>query len=368
MDFARIWTSPFSTSYHPHPYPWCHSALPPGLVYIKIDKAASSTLAGINIRLAQRIGAKVLNGNVCSHTYWHERASSLTRQDKQQHKTKLHRHMKHKVDISLWWTFLRDPGQRALSEYYHFWVSRRGYGINYGIMLGFLKERKNFQCIYTMLHPNPEQVLAVSTMKLDGESSNKSSGSTSLSHSKLLHLLNSHILQQYNFIGLVERWEESLAVMRLLWKISLNDLIVLSAKKSGVYDDGRYNETCFRIKPQGEESDRQVAIHRKIQDYIASDFHHGNLDYDLYIMVNASLDKTIAALGREKVDRTRRQLQFLQSRVELECQNEAIFPCSNNGTRQLEASTKNCYWYDSGCGHACVDRVLEDMPIVDEKS
>ena len=151
-------------------YPWCNLTKQSydenskkyqqqQLVYIKIDKAASSTLAGINIRLARKVGAKVAaaqrqqqqqqddddsNNLVCSHTYRHGRASDQIEQTPQN---------------AIRWTFLRDPAVRALSEYYHFWVSRRGYGVKYGLVQPLLQKRKNFQLEYIMFHPNPQTVV-----------------------------------------------------------------------------------------------------------------------------------------------------------------------------------------------------------------
>jgi len=165
--------------------------------------------------------------------------------------------------------------------------------------------------------------------------------------------------------------------MKLLWNLDYGDLIVLSAKQSGAYDDGRYNNTCYLIQPSGwnqqqdheheqNQSKRQgklQKVYKHLDEYIASEYRAINLDYLLYDIVNASLDRTIALLGRDNVDRTERQLRVLRKWVESQCQREAIFPCSSNGTRQVEESSKNCYWYDSGCGFACVDRVLASYNI-----
>ena len=41
---------------------------------------------------------------------------------------------------------------------------------------------------------------------------------------------------------------ESLAAMILLWKLNVADVIVLSAKRSGGYDDGGYKGKCTKIQ------------------------------------------------------------------------------------------------------------------------
>ena len=39
---------------------WCHRGSRPGLIYMKLHKASSSTLSGINIRIATKVGERVL--------------------------------------------------------------------------------------------------------------------------------------------------------------------------------------------------------------------------------------------------------------------------------------------------------------------
>lgn len=385
-DISRPWKSRKTKSFD-----WCRADSSrnkdeidnplPGLIYIKIDKAASSSLAGINIRLAHKVGAKVLPprktnlhlSQVCSHTYTHGRASDIIRSlDGDNINNSLPTTT---PSLSrpphLLWTFLRDPVRRAVSEYYHFWVSRRGYGVKNGLVKPFLESRKNFQLLYVLDQKYPEQVLAraatatntTTTSNTDIRRNDITTG-TIVPPPPVWQLIQDHIINVYDFIGLVERMEESLAVMKLLWGVDSQDLIVLSAKQSGGWDDGRHNDTCYQIHPsysQGDDaSGGKNALSPYLQHYIQTDYRVGNFDYQLYDLVNASLDKTIAYLGHTNVERTRQEIRQLQSLVELKCQDEAVFPCSKNGTRQHDVSRKNCYWFDSGCGFPCVDRVLNE--------
>ncbi|KAG7348152.1 galactose-3-O-sulfotransferase [Nitzschia inconspicua] len=340
-SIARIWTWTPPPPITADLYPWCRpegsSMSLPGLMYIKIDKTSSSTLTGINIRLAHRVGARSEHG-VCSHTREHYRAYTRLSADRLRQSSP-----------PLVWTFLRDPTTRAVSHYFHFYVSRQGYGVQYGVMSSILDSLKNFQTLYVIIPPrkrgfsNPGNVLA-QVMESD------------LS----LAFLNEAVLQQYNFIGLVERFDESLAVMKILWNLDLGDLIVLSAKKSGGYDDGRFRNSCTKIVKPGDygQNSKEFKVLQRIQQYLWTDFRSDNLDFALYQAVNKSLDKTIAELGKLRVEQTVQQLRRMRGRVETKCQSSAVFPCSQNGTQQMEKSAKNCYWYDSGCAFQCVDQVV----------
>jgi hypothetical protein len=343
-SIARAWTPPSSswTSW----YPWCHSDESlPGLVYVKLDKASSSTLAGINIRLAHKVGAKVHHGGVCSHTKEHFRASTRL--------AGLHDESPF-PDKRLLWTFLRNPADRAMSQYFHFWVSRRGYGVNYQMLTAFLESVKNFQLRYILIPQHRSD-----SFEMDAVLQDIVQKPTRM----WLSFFDQFVFRHYNFIGLVERFDESLAVMTLLWKVEVEDVMVLAAKQSGDYDDGRYQDRCIKIVKPNDFSpvSKEARVLGKIKDYLQTKFVNNNLDYTLYNAVNASLDKTISILGTEKVDQTVRMLRLLREQVEAQCRSKAIFPCSQNGTRQLEFSSKNCYWYDSGCGYPCVDKVVETI-------
>jgi hypothetical protein len=236
----------------------------------------------------------------------------------------------------LLWTFVRDPAARALSQYYHFEVSRENATTSYAKLRPYLEKCKSLQYKYLLDVKNKKRYLKNTKDPVKS--------------------IRSKIMNVYDFIGLVERMEESLAVMQLLWNVPLGDLMVLSAKQSGGYDDGRYKDKCFAIQKPKRRS-------RRIQGYLQSSFMHSNHDYALYAAVNKSLDNTIEWLGTERVQSTARRLSTMRRTMEQECQQEVVYPCSHNGTLQEEAASKNCYWKDCGCGYPCVDRVLEDYSL-----
>lgn len=172
----------------------------------------------------------------------------------------------------------------------------------------------------------------------------------SLQEGSLQNYTLANILQELDFVGVVERMDESLVVLQLLMGLQPADMVVLSSKRSGGYDS---NKQCQWIQPS--------FITAKIQNYLETAFIKDNLDYVLYAAANASLDKTIHALGRELVEKQVQHHKQLQQIAEEACLERATFPCSAEGVYQPELAKKSCYESDWGCGHECVSETL--MPF-----
>jgi hypothetical protein len=161
-----------------------------------------------------------------------------------------------------------------------------------------------------------------------------------------------HTLQNYDFLGISERMEESLVVLAMLTRVPLADVVVLPSKVSGGYDDGKSPRGC-------------VLIHHKwstptVDGYLYGEFLDGNADYLLYQAVNISLDRTIDTLGRSKVQKGVRRYRKHLAKNERECRDRAILPCPITRPNQTLLSEQDCYFSDAGCGHRCTDQVLRD--------
>jgi hypothetical protein len=285
-----------------------------GLVYVKLPKAASSTGSGINIRIARSVGKRVLkkkgNKPKCAHTYQH--GDGFRRRE----------------SPSILWTILRDPSSRALSEFFHFKVSREGVVPTSESMIRFLRTRQSYQLHY--IYSERKKSIVVNTPA---------------------KVIRHYVMEEYNFIALVERLDESLVVMKLLWGLEDQDIIVLPAKQSGGYDDGRFEKKCTKIQP--------ASTPPHIDEYLRTNFTNLNSDYLMYAVANRSLDLTIEALGRGRVAAEVQKHRWLQRAAEEKCLSRTIFPCSASGTWQVHESKPHCYWADSGCGHKCVDAMFE---------
>lgn len=302
----------------------------PGLLFVKVPKTASSTLAGINVRIARKIGKRTMSKRsfffkknaICAHTVTHGRDLLVQKWPNQ-----------------LMWSFVRDPAARALSAFFHFQVSRKGVWPTMGHLINYMSEEScNFQFLYLSTHSNPKRHLKLHQKAHDNPST----------------LIHQYVLQKYDFLGIVDRWTESLAAMVLLWNLKVEDVIVLPSKLAGGYDDGRYqNAGCVKIH-EGSIGDKSY-----FDSYLNTTFRQQNLlDYKLYELANQRLTSTIQKLGVERVGQVQQTIEMYQKVAEAQCLSSAIFPCSSNGTWQYGKSKYDCYWFDSGCGYSCIDQVL----------
>lgn len=162
------------------------------------------------------------------------------------------------------------------------------------------------------------------------------------------------ILQGYNFIGVTERMQESLVVLKLLPQLELRDILYLSAKGSGGFDDGASQNGCTYIIPSFVSPGMKKWLAApSFQQRIAGD----QLLYDATVQ---SLDATIDSLGREEVERQVVIFRSALKKAEEACFEKTRFPCSSDGKRQ---TIHDCIWWDSGCGYNCLDNL--DIPELD---
>jgi hypothetical protein len=322
---SRVWNPRTGNNYS-----WC---VPPGvgeeetvvngLIYVKVHKTASSTSAGVNRQISRNIGETMLGtGKSCRQRSNHAKAVEF----------------RERKPPFLLWTTLREPSKRAISQFFHFQVSRRGVKPSSQNMINRLHADKNFQLNY------------ISTQEIPSNATHR------IAVQDPVKLIRRNVFERYHFIAITERMQESLVVMKMLWGLSDKDIIVMSAKHSGGYDDGRYKETCVKIQPSFTTPE--------VDRYIKRKFREDNLDYLLYAAANESLDLTISSLGRLRFDKELERHRRLQKIAEDACLDKTDFPCSSNGTRQPELAARNCLKHDMGCGYQCVNELFQKQTFV----
>ena len=298
-----------------------------GLIYIKSYKTASSTLEGICLSIAHNIARRHFNSSQtpCIHYNRHEFADK--------------RHHQRRGNPSILYSFVRQPDKRDLSHVFHFEVGRKNMEPTDKAIINAIEYRiKGRQVRYLV----PQKS---TTAKLWPKHEIRKDPD------KVAKIIHKRIIKEYSFLGITERMEESLAVMKILWKLETGDVVVLPAKRSGGYDDAGHENKCTRIP----KAFRSPAV----GEYLRDKYIRNNGDVLLYDVVNKSLDMTIDAIGRSKVESVVKEIRYLQQLAESTCQAKAIFPCSEDGQAQLELSERSCYVQDAGCGHECVDSVME---------
>jgi hypothetical protein len=150
----------------------------------------------------------------------------------------------------------------------------------------------------------------------------------------------------FDFIGITERLDESLIVMKLLFDLQVSDLLYIS-----VPDDLLdFNEThcVFLEEPFQYENEGRVINNPDYQKRIQNDLN-------LYQAANQKLDRTIDKLGRETVYQELQDYVQLLQKAHEACYDSAIFPCSLDGERQQNHS---CLNDDMGCNYKCLDKFI----------
>ena len=287
-----------------------------GILFVRNMKTGSSTLAGVAIRIARALARKTKKGGrekLCKVRWDHTPAFLLQYGQRDKRKSFL-------------WSFVRDPTDRAVSEFFHFGVSRRKMEPSDKNFVEYLMDRK-----YT----NNYFLQDMSTKQFRPK---LAPNVTSFVES---------IMDDYDFIGLAERMDESLVIMKMLLHLDMNDILYLSAKQSGGFDEGGYNKTCTYIVPSFVTSG--------MKHYFASPYwrKHTAGDCMLVQVVNRSLDLTIDALGRQEVEEQLAEFRLAKAYAEEKCGPSTIYPCSAGGVHN--ARNHSCLWWDSGCGYKCLD-------------
>jgi hypothetical protein len=168
------------------------------------------------------------------------------------------------------------------------------------------------------------------------------------------------VLHDYDFLILVERYDESLVAMQLLLGLSSADILYLPSKGGGSYipkkisrlRHGRAGSCVKSISSSSTPSPSLVEDYLHSPEWLAQNYG----DFLLYAAVSKSLDHTITeTLGKERFDTALQDFLQLKQEAYEACADQAMWPCGPHGEPQWKASKKSCYYKDEGCGYPCLD-------------
>jgi len=323
-----------------------------GFLYLKLFKTGSSTSAGINLRIARNVAQRLESSNKNKNGTDYRTAAEINVGGRENKKVKMCKarfdhvaasryYGQRKPQQSFLWTVLRDPDTRAVSQFFHFEVSR-----------GQIEPSdENFR---RYLHgPSRYEVMEIEDLYLRWLSLVEYKVNSTVE--KSVDVANG-IVQDYDFIGISERMEESAVAIAMILDLPLSDVMFLSSKRQGDYDDGgNKNKTCTFINPSFVTRDMDSAIREEAWQ------KRSRWDRALYRAANRSLDMTIERLGRDEFDaklaRYRKAMQVANNR----CIRKTVFPCT--GGEFHEPHETDCLWTDSGCGFDCLDSVANELRI-----
>jgi len=311
---------------------WC-SPDQSRIILVKVPKGASSTSAAVAIRISQRLG--------CQMAQW-----------------------KHKLAIkyadrgpeSFMFTTMRDPGARSISRIFFRDSARatdkyvlkqlKGDG-NVNYQFGAVSDgRGGFQLRWNSLQEIPRYSAWNSTQP------------TVVQNPQAVIQNVNHTMQNYDFILVTERMDESLVAMSIVMGIEVGDVLVTASKVAGsAYHYSMHKKRCTPIV----RSTQSPAV----KAFLESD-HYRALNYGDLLMhaaSNISLDLTIQRIGPERFDRAMAEFKRLRAMEQETCAPYIVMACSAEGVPQVKASAESCYIYgrDLGCGYKCVDRIVDSM-------
>jgi hypothetical protein len=296
-----------------------------GFLYVKARKAGSSTVAGVAIRIARSIAQqRNLSTPVCQVRFNHPMASKL-------------QYSKRNKMESFLWSILREPTRRFMSEFFHFGLSRNFIQPTDEKIKAYMRETK----------PAIENYY-LRWLAVDKPFSFRKD------HEKIPSIVKS-IINEYDFLGISERLDESLVALQMMLNLTTSDILYLSAKVNGGWDDGLYRSECYYISPS--------FVSESMRDF----FQHSEEWYNftvgdnlVYRAANASLDLTIESIGRKVFLAKLQKYRWALKKADEVCRKSVTFPCSPGGRRNEQ---NDCLIWDSACGMDCLDKFSYDFNL-----
>jgi Galactose-3-O-sulfotransferase len=348
-----------------------------GFLFLKPYKTASSTAAGIHLRIAKHVAQRQFQGVTTNdddvalslERHYNDRTitpaaaaaspSPLFCESRFDHGYAHHLFPRRNKNQSFLWSIVRDPQSRLLSLFFHFWVSRYGHKATTASFIDFAqRDFWDSQEHYLKVLSTRESSFQKYVARVAAESGRREAGgngTTTLTIAKSGYV--NQILLDYDFLAITERLDESAVVLAMLLDLPLGDVLYLSAKGQGGYDDGGFRHQCTRIQ--------KTVVTDGMRDFFQTPEWTNVVYWDevLYRMANASLDKTIdETLGRARFEQQLQTFRSVLAVSRTRCLETVIFPCSANGTRIPDNET-DCLWRDSGCGYHCLNQVAREFGI-----
>jgi hypothetical protein len=300
-----------------------------GFLFTKPFKTGSSTSAGIHLRMARNVARRTNQTfGICQSRFDHGLAPYPG----------YFLFHNRSIGQSFLWTVIRKPTARSISQFFHFQVSRRNVTPSDTNFKRYLVEEKSkrhkdyyIRSLSTRVRYSPREHNAT--------------------------ILAQHILEDYDFIGITERMDESAVVLMMLLNLKLSDIVYISSKTAGSYDAGGGKFSgCTRIQPSFVSANMSSFLKSKKWYKVVRN------DVALYRAANKSLDMTIDTLGREDFESKLAIYRKAQTKVHQECRPFITFPCTEEG-RFVPPKRTDCLWKDSGCGMECLDRIATEMNL-----
>lgn len=353
---------------------------PMGLCYLRIPHSAGATLKGINMRISynfpQRFGVE-----------------QCIRHDSDS----VGMHFANRDKLSYLWTFLRDPTDRAMSvigsklSQQLLQSNNRDSFVDATIPVGDSmvsndpnndKDIKN-----STLGSTSSNILVHRTLDMLQNATYKNGGIFSegrgglqhqvcmqenvemgdvinslnpteiVDHSRLLDRV-SKTFQKYDFVGLVERFDESLVALQLLLGLESSDVLYFAANRKDEWQRTRVGRRQFVCR-KSFDWEVDLVTQPLISNYLSNNKRWRAQNYGDYLFYQAasqSLDQTISKIGPDFFASELKKFRALMKRAHEECAPKS--PCSVEGRDQSDESRYDCM-EGFACGYRCLDGLID---------
>lgn len=283
------------------------------------------------------------------------------------------------------WSILRDPTPRTISQYYFFAISHGRQMPTDEHVLNWLRKTKMVEDYYarTLLtdyqYPGRDgKAIGVKNVKAieaainagvpipdadnadgdtDGDKDDVADDNANMNkvnnYNYGLESMKT-VMEEYDFIGITERFDESAVALSMLLNIPLGDILYLSIKQSGGFDYA-WNECMYIVKPY---------ISPKMRAYFDSQEWKDKIKYDaaLYRAANRSLDMTIDHLGSNEFYHNLNRFQKALKIANKNCADSVLHLCTEGG-QVVPRTRHDCLWDNAACGMSCLDGVAKQLKL-----
>jgi len=296
------------------------AALSNGLALVRVPKAASSTFGGVLRRIGRRRGL----AHAVDDPAWIDAESPGGPEapavfvGDHVNRTALAAKIARSMPKPLFVTMVRDPAARCLASYYFAKVGR---------------ERKEATDV------NKIHWMEACPRCPPGWQSGFAAPAPDLSVGALL--------ASYGFVGVTERFDESLLLLARRLGVGLNDILYVSGKVSGSGVDFTTGRAIPRHPPLGQESEKVQQAAKRI--------YGGGPDERFLKAANRALDRDIVSYGRGF------EADLAEYRQRLAVVARACQSVYERAISDANSSDAGCLYRDVGCGQPCIDAAVESF-------
>lgn len=337
-----------------------------GFLFLKPQKVGGSTVQGVQFRLARNVAYYQLGKDPIVESVQRQSITNMEGAGKRNfynlticdvnygHARGVDFQFRNNIEgQSFLWSWIREPTQRVVSEFFHFHVSREKVEPTNENFQSMIEQNLiHHQNYYLNIHEIPHY-----KKKPDGGLGKR----IRIPQDNFRQRAN-QILADFDFIGITERFDESVVVLQLLLGLRTRDVLYLNSKRNGSFDDGFHENKCFYIVPS--------FVSPGMKEYFNSERWKNTVQWDtlLYQAANRSLDLTIdQVIGRDVFDEQLKQFLWAQQLIHRHCIQRANFPCTSGGRRRkkvlTKTSTTDCLIHDAGCGTNCIDEIVYELDL-----